>query len=101
MNKPTKRTITYYDYSECVDYINDTHGVDIDDFTGRYTGEYNPDAPVQSFWHYVSEGDSYEGIFYMYKKWEDDAEDWQKQIIGWFFEEFSDGEDCIEFWVEW
>ncbi len=101
MNKPIKHTIEYYDYYECVNYINKKYKVNIDDFAGHWGKDvHNPDVPFQSFWQYIVDTKGIHNGCYMdmYEEWKEDAETWQIQIIDWFLEEF--GYD-ITFYVSW
>lgn len=106
MKKPSKHTVEYWDYMECVKWINHKYDVDIDDFQGRFRNEGNKDTEYQSFWHYVVEfADVHNGTFiYMDEDWKEGAEPWQAQIADWFLEEFGeevDGGRAAAFFVNW
>ncbi len=60
------------------------------------------ERPYQDFWHYIGDvcGPPRGGFFYLHND-TSGAEDWQKQILGWFFDEFGDGGDSIEFYYNW
>jgi len=103
MNKPQPKTKSALDYHECRDYINDKHNIDIDNYANWSPGDEG--VPYQNYWHWLIDQcdvqrDSY---FVMYDEvLEDLPEDDFKHIVTkWFFEEFGNGADSIEFWVEW
>ena len=100
MNKPTIKSIEYWNYYECADYISKKYfeGKNLDDFTGKYiTAQYDDSKEFQCFWHvildktelvngapfYLFFGDEYDG--------EDETKKWYYPILKKFEEEF--GED--------
>ena len=110
MNKPTKTTKVSFDYHECVEYIQDKYKCDIRDYAGQFNNHDRKDpltvelVPYWDFWHFVlDQTEIHNGCyFYFSKDWSEDAEDWQKEIINMFFEEFGEeGEDDMELWVSW
>lgn len=96
MQKPEIRKRDYYDYSELATYLEQKHGVNLNDFAGRRK-ETDRDRldkiPYQNFWHWLVDiADIRNGsMFYM-----PDADcyvtlpDWVVTIIGWFNEEWPD-----------
>lgn len=117
MKKPTlqTRTETYFDWGDCVDYINEKHDCNIRDFANKFDGNGLPKdkpgdfrRPYQDYWHLVvdiaevSDG----ATMQMDNDWIDDGcydlDDWQIEITTWFLEEFGTGEDrSITFLVQW
>lgn len=109
MDKPQPETVTQsqYDFMQCRPFIDEKYGINQDDYAGRYKkGQHNEDAPYQSFWHFIVEnGDIHnDSVFTMYESWGEDAEDWQKLILGYYMDEFGEGEApdrTITFSVSW
>lgn len=113
MNKPTLQTRIekFYNWNDCVKYIEEKHNCNIRDFAGIHgsnnsTGEYNSLAPYQDYWHFVVERTDLrrDEFFYMENEWLEDVgiDEWQATITGWFLEEFGEGEYReIQFWAEW
>jgi len=98
MKKPEKGVIkTGYDYFKCRDYLEEKYGYKERDL-------YNH----RDFWYFVYDCDggyiTNGGFFTMLEEWGEDAEDWQKQILGYYMDEFGEGEPGnreITFWLEW
>jgi len=109
MNKPVKRVHEYYDYNECRNYLEEKYGYDERDYANKLTARGigskadDDSVPYQDFWHYICDcTDIYNGCdFTMYSDWMDDAEDWQKEILQHYFDEFGDENGEIEFNVLW
>ena len=115
MIKPTEQTRIekFFDWSECIDYIEEKHDITIRDYAGKWassrankTGERNDNAPYQDYWHFVYELYQFDrdSFFYMDNDVLEDAaaEDWQNEISEMLLSEFGEGEDReIRWWVEW
>jgi hypothetical protein len=89
MKKPTKQG--YYNYLECVDYINQKYNCDIDKY-----GDKN-----NSFWDEINEwGDLVNGsTLTLYTDLYDDKE-WAKEIVKMFMAEFGENQQ-VNFVVYW
>lgn len=105
MKKPVakQRPGDFFDWFECVKWIEQKYNCDIRDYAGRYKGNpFHDEKPYQDFWHFIIDGtEIHNGCeYYMepleLKEYAD--EDWQKEICQMFYDEF--GED-LSFWIEW
>lgn len=116
MDKPTEQTRIerFFDYHECVKYINEKHNCDIRNFERSLN---NGVGEHQDFWHYIV--DTVEpnrgSFFYMDSEWAESEyyimEEWQQTIYNWFMEEFAEDVASIDdtappyrrirFWVDW
>ena len=113
MDKPSKKTRTFYDYHECCSYLEEKYGYDERDYGGQHTGDgFDFDKPHRDFWHLVLDRGYVEnnGTFFdMTDEWLDDdcydTEWWQKEIIERYLDEFGEEDEngfrTIEFWVSW
>lgn len=103
MEKPSKRVIVEaFDWSECTNFIEKKYNIKTHDYAGKYRG--NPDAPYQDFWHFICHTNDIHngGMLYLDSYLMDGAEDWQKQILQLYFDEFKEpNRDGVSFWVEW
>ena len=113
MDKPTlqTRTATYFDWNDCVEYIQEKHNCNIRDFAGKFSRSDDEDPkadfqrPYLDYWHMVcnmaepSDGQ----MMYMSDDWFTyGLEDWQTEITEWFLSEWGTGpEREITFLVEW
>ena len=57
MDKPQPKTMTYYDYTECRNYLQEKYGYNERDFAGRHKVSWpeNAHIPYLDFWHWVCE----------------------------------------------
>lgn len=107
MDKPQPETVTQYDFMKCRTFVDEKYGIDQNDYAGRWKkGQHNEDAPYQDFWHFIVErGDVHnDSTFTMFESWGEDAEDWQKLILGYYMDEFGSGatpERSIAFSISW
>lgn len=60
MNKPEKRTKEFYDYHDCIKYVEHKHGYETRGFLfpDEKEGEWNDPnkPPYRDFWHWVIDG---------------------------------------------
>jgi len=120
MKKPGKRTKEYYDYHECRDYLQEKYSYDERDYAGKHNhgkaaknskavtalGLTNDnDPPYWDFWHFVIDAggvQSNSSFFHLTTEWlHGETEDWQKEIIQHYLDEFADKDGMIEFYVDW
>lgn len=104
MEKPTKKTVQFYDYVECSNHLQKKYSYDERNYAGKKFNGKKDDAPYQDFWHFVLYktdlgNDSY---FTMDNSWLKDAkEPWQKEILERYLSEFGEGKDreiCFHVW---
>jgi hypothetical protein len=99
MNKPEKKTIEYYDYYECEEFLREKLGYDLEDTLGKYT-KAKKEVEYRNFWHFLLDNCWVENeSFFTFQEIEEyeEVEDWQKVILLEFIEEFGYG----PYWTEW
>jgi hypothetical protein len=107
VDKPKPKTMKYWDYSECRNYVELKYGFTERDYAGRFTPKSNPEAPYQDFWHFVVDRAPIRTngqFFTMHDEWKDGAEPWQQEIIEKYLIEFGkevDGQREAEFYAGW
>ncbi len=108
MKKPSKKKIVCYDFSKCTEYIEKKYKIDTRNVL-KHSYQYpepqnNP--PYCDFWHFLT----YNGfsgnnsLFTLYESLGEGAEDWQKQVLKYYLDEFGvkkGGERQILFHMEW
>lgn len=113
MNKPEKKTKSYYKYNECRDYLQKKYGYQERDYAGKFKNrgtkdvELNEDLLYQDFWHWVIK--HYQvcnGCFITFSReyLEEDAEeseDWVLEIYKHYIDEFADEDGMLEMYVSW
>lgn len=105
--KPKQSTTTHYDYHECSAFIDKKYGINQDDYAARFsTGRLDEPKPYQCFWDFVCDKSNLrnDSLFTMSEWWGEDAEEWQKSILGYYMDEFGTGKSgdrSITFWVSW
>ena len=104
-DKPQPRVKIALDYHECRNYLHEKYNYDERNFAGWKPGT-NDAMPYQDFWHWLIEKADYiaNGCYiWLEKEWiEDlDEDDFRTICLTRYFDEFGNGEDSIEFWVEW
>ena len=105
MNKPTKKTKSYYDYNQCRNYLQEKYGYDERDYAGRFKNR-GEDLPYQDFWHWViKRHEVHNGCFIIFSKenLEEDSEteDWVKEIYKHYIDEFADENGELEMYCWW
>lgn len=109
VDKPGKIQIECLDYHECIHYIEAKYGINTRDYAGRFSKlakEYDEDKSYLDFWHWLLDNDFMElhngSIQTLFPDTHPNAPEWVQEILGLIVLEFlEDGEDSIEFWVEW
>lgn len=113
MNKPGKTSIEYYDFNECVRYINNKYNINIRDYANKFKdGDYDDNTPYLDFWHWmlkyydISNGCHINFVVDLsddsLEEFGLEKDDWQVEIIKLFKSEFcEEGEDEINFYVWW
>lgn len=113
MDKPQKKTKSFYDYLKCSEYLEKKYNYKEHDYAGKYKWEgnkiveYNENVPHLNFWHYVC--DHYNisnGCFITFsKEFLDDNNsnmpEFVKKIYNYYLDEFADENGEIEFLVSW
>jgi hypothetical protein len=105
MTKPELQNFEHYNYRDCVKYISEKLGYDIDDILGKFRtddkGEYTDpgnDREFRSYWHFLTDLNEIHNGCFIYLPDEDQGEPWQQEITKAFNEEFGDEE---QYWVCW
>lgn len=104
--QPKAKAKMALDYHECRDYLQEKYDYQERDYAGKWTNKSPDDVPYLDFWHYVISQAEYitnGSYFEMDKDWKDglDDDDFRVTIINYYFKEFGNGNDSIEFWVQW
>lgn len=98
MKKPEPKKIDRLDFHECIEFINDKLGYNIDDVEGYNT---DPTKEFKCFWHFITDVcEIHNGCeFYMPLPgdYEDDEEPWVTEILEAFLDEFGEG----PYYVSW
>lgn len=93
MNKPVAKTITFFDYHECTEYIESKYNIE--------TRDYKDLNKVRDFWHWVTDHHTvHNGCIITFDSSLDleDQKEWIQDILKLYFKEFG---EKITFWVEW
>lgn len=108
MDKPTRLTLTAYDYNACRAYLQARDGYDERDYAGRFsTGDRT--RPYQDFWHFLCDRapELHNGSFLtLCEWWKEGAEPWQQEILDKYLTTFgvrdpATGERCVTLYVSW
>lgn len=100
MEKPSERTLRYYDYFDIEMYLKEEYGFNMDD---RDTGE-GYDKYKNSFWLEVicqAHGMSNGSYITIYKYMLDNKSEYIKKIGALLFHRFGDKNDEITLYVGW
>lgn len=92
MKKPGK-SHKVYDYFECEKYVAHKLGIkDLRDTLGKFSREpYDDSVEYRDFWHYICKTNQVHngGEIWIFE--DEDAEDWQQEIIEAFLDAFGEG----------
>lgn len=99
MDKPQPKTLTYYDYVECRDYMQQKYG-----FAERDYSKQRHD-----FWHWLCDHeDIHNGGYVTFSReilqeWQADGNipDWAAEIYTHYLDEFADDLGTVEFCTWW
>ena len=89
MTKPVKESIEYFDYFDCVKYMESKYGLNLH-------GHKDDKGEYLNFWHYIVEGGSVnQGSFFtMCSEWiweePNEEREWIHNIVRLFLEEFGE-----------
>lgn len=95
--KPITKTVTYYDYHDCADYIEWILGYDLRDVLGKFKNGKVNNVEYLDFWHFLIDGMEMTraGIHMLPTA---GKEEWQNKILEVFHNEF--GKDA-EYLFDW
>ena len=110
--KPQSKTMQYFDYHECRDFIEEKYKIKVRDYAGMFTDKTaDHTKPYLDFWHYLL--DCFPNItngsfFEIDSEMLEGAEEWQKEILTMFLDEFGTKDTTgfiegkrIKFYVWW
>jgi hypothetical protein len=103
MNKPTKITTSYYDFSAISEYIEFKLQRHLRDWNGKFRphedSDQEHDAAYLDFWHWLIDIDAmpgndsmalFPGLEEVEDRWHGKDTEWIKTIVKTFWEEFPD-----------
>ena len=99
--KPIKKVSECFDYHECAEYIEKKLGYNLRDTLGKFAkSPYDDSIEYRDFWHFFYDTQNIHNGCYVVigSDWLETANEWQKEIINAFIEEFGDTQ---YYWVEW
>lgn len=108
MDKPQPKTLIYYDYHECRNYLQEKYGYNERDYAGHFT-THNNIKPYLNFWHWLIDHEEISNGSYVTFSRENLAEwkvdevipDWAAEIYTRYLDEFADALGTVEFCTYW
>lgn len=104
LDKPKKKSRSYYDYIQCRDYLQAKYNYLERDYAGKFANGKLNGKPYLDFWHWVLDNhEVHNGCEILFSKEELETieKPWVKEIYQRYIDEFADKKGELTLYVWW